>query len=76
MKRLVSMKSGDEYEALTRGGRRVHRFRAGTRAEIKRRFRRRERHEVRYGNKVTRFPTPSDEPSYVAAAPERSESAL
>lgn len=35
--------NGDEFEAMTKGGRRVHRFRAGTRAQIKRRFRRRER---------------------------------
>lgn len=35
--------NGDEFEAMTKGGRRVHRFRPGNRAQIKRRFRRRER---------------------------------
>ena len=40
---LVRFRCGDEYKAMTKGGRRVHRFRAGTRAVIKRRFRRRER---------------------------------
>jgi hypothetical protein len=40
---LVRFKNGDEYDALTKGGRRVHRFRPGARAGIKRRFRRRER---------------------------------
>ena len=40
----IPMISGDEYDALTVGGRRVHIFRAGVRDAIKRRFRRRERH--------------------------------
>ena len=35
--------NGDEFEAMTKGGRRVHSFRPGNRAQIKRRFRRRER---------------------------------
>ena len=43
MTHLVRLKTGDEYDALTRRGRRVHRFRPGIRAVIKRRFRRRER---------------------------------
>ena len=41
--RLVRFKLGDEFKAMTKRGRRCHRFRAGTRAVIKRRFRRRER---------------------------------
>lgn len=41
--RQVPMKSGWEYDALTKGGRRVHKFRAGVRAYTKRAFRRRER---------------------------------
>lgn len=41
--RLTSMKNGWEYDALTKWGRRVHKFRAGVRAYIKRAFRRRER---------------------------------
>jgi hypothetical protein len=40
---LVRFNNGDEFDAMTKGGRRVHRFRAGTRAQIKRKFRRRER---------------------------------
>ena len=40
---LVRFKSGDEYTAMTRGGRRYHQFRPGIRAGIKRAFRRRER---------------------------------
>jgi hypothetical protein len=40
---LVGFRNGDEYKAMTKRGRRVHRFRPGTRAGIKRRFRRRER---------------------------------
>ena len=40
---LVRFKLGDEFKAMTKRGRRCHRFRAGTRAVIKRRFRRRER---------------------------------
>jgi hypothetical protein len=39
---LVGFRNGDE-KAMTKRGRRVHRFRAGTRAVIKRWFRRRER---------------------------------
>ena len=41
--RLVQMKDGFEYDALTKRGRRWHRFRPGHRAYIKRKFRRRER---------------------------------
>lgn len=37
------MISGDEYDALTKGGRRVHRFRAGKRARIKRKINKRTR---------------------------------
>ena len=40
---LVRFRCGDEYDAMTKKGRRVHRFRPGTRARIKRNFRRRER---------------------------------
>jgi hypothetical protein len=39
------MIDGDEYDALTRGGRRVLAFRPGERAWIKRKYRRRERHQ-------------------------------
>jgi hypothetical protein len=35
---LVRFKTGDEFDALTKRGRRVHKFRPGTRAGIKRRF--------------------------------------
>lgn len=41
--RQVPMNNGNEYDALTKKGRRVHKFRAGVRAYIKRAFRRRER---------------------------------
>ena len=41
----IPMKSGDEYDVLTKGGRAVHEFRAGERAMVKRAYRRRERHE-------------------------------
>jgi hypothetical protein len=47
MKRLVPMNSGDEYDALTRGGRKVHRFRPRRRERVKRKFRRRERGELK-----------------------------
>jgi hypothetical protein len=47
--RDIPLKSGDEYDALTRGGRRVHHFKPGERAAVKRKFRRRER---RAGNNV------------------------
>lgn len=43
MPRLVRMKSGMEFDALTTRGRRYHRFHASTRAWTKRNFRRRER---------------------------------
>jgi hypothetical protein len=39
----IPMINGDEYDALTKRGRAVHKFRAGQRARIKRSFRRRER---------------------------------
>jgi len=42
MKR-IPMVSGDEYEALTKGGRKFHKFRTGVRAKTKRSYRRRER---------------------------------
>jgi hypothetical protein len=38
--------NGDEFDALTKAGRRVRHFRAGIRAWIKRKFRRRERHHT------------------------------
>jgi hypothetical protein len=44
---LVRLRNGDEYDALTRRGRRVHKFRPGRRARIKRNFRRRERRVFR-----------------------------
>ena len=40
---LARLNTGDEFDALTRRGRRCHRFRPGTRARIKRNFRRRSR---------------------------------
>lgn len=42
MTKRLPLKSGDEYDALT-GWRRVLHWRAGQRAAIKRRYRRRER---------------------------------
>jgi hypothetical protein len=38
MPHLVRFKNGDEFKAMTRRGRRVHRFRPGERARIKRAF--------------------------------------
>ncbi len=35
--------SGDEWDAMTKGGRRVHRFRAGVRKRIKRKLNKRAR---------------------------------
>ena len=35
---LVVLKNGDGFKAMTKRGRRCHRFRAGTRARIKRNF--------------------------------------
>ena len=46
---LVPLKNGDEFDALTRGGRRYHRFRPGVRAAIKRRFRKRTRRVFKTG---------------------------
>jgi hypothetical protein len=43
MGRRERLIDGDEYDALTRGGRRVHRFRAGKRAYVKRKVNRRAR---------------------------------
>ena len=40
---LVRFKNGDEFDVLTRRGRRVHRFRPDAPAAVKRKFRRRER---------------------------------
>jgi hypothetical protein len=37
------MVGGMEYDALTRRGRRVHRFRSGVRSYVKRKFNRRQR---------------------------------
>lgn len=42
--KVIAMKGGDEYDALTRGGRRVRIWKSGMRAWVKRKFRRRERH--------------------------------
>jgi hypothetical protein len=47
MTRSIRMGNGDEYDALTKGGRKVHTFKPGVRARIKRRFRRRERRVLR-----------------------------
>lgn len=47
MRRYVRMHSGDEFDSLTKRGRKVHRFRAGARAWIKRKFRRRERRALK-----------------------------
>lgn len=41
------MNNGDEYDALTRRGRKCHRFRAGDRAKIKRGYRRRLRRQMK-----------------------------
>jgi hypothetical protein len=41
------MKSGGEYDALTRAGRKVHRFNSRWRKHVKRKFRRRERAELK-----------------------------
>lgn len=46
MGQRIQMVSGDEYDALTRAKRFFH-WRPGQRAEIKRAFRRRERHEAK-----------------------------
>lgn len=43
MRRRVPMVSGHEYDSLTKGGRKVHVFKAGVRSYTKRKFRRRER---------------------------------
>ena len=52
---LVGFRTGDE-KGLTKRGRRVHRFRPGTRAGIKRRFRRRERRVFKTaGDCISRF---------------------
>ena len=47
MKRAVPMKSGDEYDTLTRASRKVHRFNSRRRKHVKRKFRRRERAELK-----------------------------
>jgi hypothetical protein len=47
MGRRERLIDGDEYDALTRGGRRVHRFRAGKRAHAKRKVNRRARRACR-----------------------------
>jgi hypothetical protein len=39
----IPMVSGDEYNDLTKTGRKFHKFRAGQRARTKRSYRRRER---------------------------------
>jgi hypothetical protein len=45
--RYEPLKSGDEYDALTRGGKRVHCWRAGQRKAVKRRFNKRVRRLAR-----------------------------
>jgi hypothetical protein len=52
MAREIPMINGDEYDALTRRGRKALRFPAGERARIKRAFRRRAR---RQGLRETAF---------------------
>lgn len=47
MGQRIKMISGNEYKALTKGGRRYHYFQVGERAWVKRKFRRRERHQLR-----------------------------
>jgi hypothetical protein len=47
MGRRERLIDGDEWDALTRGGRRVHRFRAGSRARVKRKFNKRSRQSAR-----------------------------
>jgi hypothetical protein len=44
---------GDEFDAITRGGRRVHKFRAGRRAMAKRKVNRRSRQAAKFSTKVT-----------------------
>ena len=41
------LRSGDEFDAITRGGRSVHRFRAGQRRWVKRKLSRRTRHAAK-----------------------------
>ena len=41
------LKGGDEWDALTKGGRRVHSFKAGERKVIKRRFNKRVRKDAK-----------------------------
>jgi hypothetical protein len=48
MKHVVRMIDGYEYDHLNLRARRFHRHRAGTRAYIKRKFRRRERHVLQH----------------------------
>lgn len=50
MGQRAPMKSGDEYDALTRF-RKYRIWRAGDRAGIKRRFRRRERRQAKLGDR-------------------------
>ena len=47
MGRRERLIDGDEWEALTRGGRRVHSFRAGIRARVKRKVNKRARRSRR-----------------------------
>lgn len=47
MPRYVRMVSGDEYDSLTKWGRKFHRPPAGVRARVKRAFRRRERRALK-----------------------------
>lgn len=47
MRHAVPMSDGAEYDALTKGGRKVHKFRAGRRSFIKRKYRRRERRKLK-----------------------------
>ena len=41
------LKGGDEYDALTKGGKRVHSFRPGQRKATKRKFWKRQRAAIR-----------------------------
>lgn len=43
----IPLKGGDEYDALTKGGRKVHEFRAGERAKVKQGYWRRFRKMVK-----------------------------
>jgi hypothetical protein len=46
-----ALKGGDEWDGLTKGGRAVHRFRAGVRKLLKRRVNKRARKEIKQSTK-------------------------